>query len=68
MRRDVDVDEPILSMHARPSLLAPTDILINNAGTNLATGATIEMSLDKIKATFETNVRVHAGRRMGGSH
>jgi NAD(P)-dependent dehydrogenase (short-subunit alcohol dehydrogenase family) len=32
------------------------DILINNAGVNMATGATVEISLDKVRATFETNV------------
>ncbi|UZJ53778.1 hypothetical protein CBS101457_003098 [Exobasidium rhododendri] len=31
------------------------DILINNAGVNMATGVTVEISLDKVRATFETN-------------
>lgn len=32
------------------------DILVNNAGVNAATGATVEVGLEKIRATFETNV------------
>lgn len=37
------------------------DVLINNAGLNLATGAAVEVPLERFKETYEVNV----GRRAG---
>jgi 1-acylglycerone phosphate reductase len=35
-----------------------SDVLVNNAGLNGASGITAEISIDQVKATFETNVSI----------
>lgn len=62
-RVQLDVTDNDSIQKAFQSILASTkdriDVLINNAGVNLAVGPIIETPLENIRKTFDANVSIH---------